>query len=144
YVAVLREHGLGVELLAGHRMAHVLDGHELPVIRGRGDAEVGGQTRAGDDERVVARRQEGGWESREQATAVVLDPRRLTVHRSPGADDAGAVRRADALMTQADAQDRDRRPEPPHHVGGDPGVARSTGSRRDDDVRRPESLDLLV
>src|SRR5437588_1169711 len=73
HVAVLREHGLGVELQADHRMAHVLDGHDLPVIRGRGDAEVGGQTRAGDDERVVARRQEGGWESGERATDVGLD-----------------------------------------------------------------------
>src|SRR5205814_7016064 len=75
------------------------------------DAQLGGEPRAGDDERVVARRLERVREAGEQTTPVVADAGRLAVHRTPGAHDAGTVRGADALVPQAYAEDGDRRPE---------------------------------
>src|SRR2546428_694767 len=73
----------------------------------------------------------GAWRSR---------PRR----RPRGARDAGTVRGAEPLVPEARAEDGDRRPEPPHDVRRNPRFARRTGPRGDDDMRRPESLDLLV
>src|SRR5690348_15078665 len=93
---------------------------------------------------MVARRRERVRETGEQAAPVVADARCLTVHRTPCAHDAGAVGGADALMSQAHAEDRDCRPEAPHDVGRDAGLPRRTRSGRDDDVRGPECLDLLV
>src|SRR2546425_10621425 len=75
---------------------------------------------------------------------VVADAGRFAVHRTPGAHDAGTVRGADALVPQAYTEDGDRRTEPPHDVRRNPRLARRTGPGGDDDMRRSESLDLLV
>src|SRR5205807_7539160 len=143
-VARLGVHGLRVKLQPGHGVARVPDGHDRPVLGAGRDAQLGGEPRAGDDERVVARRLERVREAGEQTTPVVADAGRLAVHRTPGAHDAGTVRGADALVPQAYAEDGDRRPEPPHDVRRNPRFARRTGPRGDDDMRRPKSLDLLV
>src|SRR5688572_20782506 len=125
-------------------MPYVLDGHDLAVLRGGGDPELERQPRAGDDARVVPRRLEGSGEAREQAAIIVLNARGLPVHRPPGAHNPRSVCRADALVAEADAEDRRRGPEAPNHVRGDPRFPGRTGPRRDDDVGGPESLDLLV
>src|SRR6267154_2472450 len=72
-----------------------------------------------------------------------MDPGRFPVHRPPGAHDTGAVGGADALMPQAHAEDRDRRPEAPHDVGRDAGLPRRAGPGGDDDMRRLQHLDSL-
>src|SRR5207302_9326521 len=64
--------------------------------------------------------------------------------RTPGAHDAGAVGGPDALVPQAHAKNGRVRAETPNHVRGDPRFAGRAGPRRDNDMRRPESLDLLV
>src|SRR5438034_11374337 len=66
------------------------------------------------------------------------------MHRPSGPDDPRAVGGADALVAEADAQDRRRRPEPPHDVGRDPRFAGRTRPGGDDDMRRPERLNLLA
>src|SRR6266404_640938 len=71
-----------------------------------------------------------------------MDPGRFPVHRPPGAHDTGAVGGADALMPQAHAEDRDRRPEAPHDVGRDSGLPRRAGPGGDDDMRRLQHLDF--
>src|SRR5256885_8358226 len=45
---------------------------------------------------------------------------------------------------QASPEEGDRRPDPPHDVRRNPRLARRTGPGGDDDMRRSESLDLLV
>jgi hypothetical protein len=64
------------------------------------------------------------------------------MQRPPGAHDIASVRGSDALMPEAHAENRDGRPEPPHDVGGDAGLDRSAGARREDDMARRERLDL--
>src|SRR5262249_27306455 len=64
--------------------------------------------------------------------------RRLAVMRTPGPNDVATVRRADALMTKADAQDRDRRAEAAHDIRRDAGLHRCARTWRENDVTRGE------
>ena len=77
--------------------------------RRRRSRDESGMRLALDDQRVVAhdlhrRRQPG-----EDAGSVVADLRRLAVHDPVGAHDVSAVRLADRLVSEADAERRDRR-----------------------------------
>ena len=56
---------------------------------------------------------------------------------------SAAVGRADALVAEADAENRRRRSEAADEIGRDPGLGRRARSRRNDDVRRRERLDLV-
>src|SRR5437867_9991098 len=66
------------------------------------------------------------------------------MHRPTRPDDPRAVGGADALVAEADAQDRGCRSESPHYVGRDSRLAGRAGSGGDDDMRRLERLNLLV
>ena len=76
------------------------------LARPRADLELVRQPLLRDDERVIARGDERLGQPLEHAAAVVLDRRRLAVHRRGGADDRAAEHRADRLMPEADAEDR--------------------------------------
>ena len=61
-------------------------------------------------------------------------------NRSPN---PGSIRGADALMTQADTQDRKARPIPPYDIDGNSSFSGRAGTGRQDDVCRSEFLDLV-
>ena len=81
------------------------------LLRPRRHLELGRQPLLGDDQRVIARRDERPGDAGEHAAAVVLDRRRLAVHRHARAHDRAAEHRADRLVPEADAEDRRRLPE---------------------------------
>src|SRR5262249_55594645 len=70
--------------------------------------------------------------------AVVMDPRCLAMHDPIGPHDPGAQGVPDALMTQADSQERDPRSEPRDHLAGDPRSQRSARASRADPPARPD------
>ena len=89
----------------------VAQAHDRAVLlRPRRHLELGRQPGLGDDQRVVPRRDERPGEPAEHAAAVVLDRRRLAVHRDAGAHDRAAEDRADRLVPEADAENRRRLP----------------------------------
>jgi hypothetical protein len=126
-----------VELHAHDRMLAVHHRHDLAVVeRARHDAKRGRQTGRIDHQRVIPRDLERRRHAFEDAAAVVLDPRRLAVHRLPGTNDVAAVGLADALMSEAHAEDRCTVTEAAHDVGGNARLVRGAGAGRDDDVAR--------
>src|SRR3954451_13721177 len=85
-LAVRRQHRLGMELDALARQLAVTDRHH-GVARPRRHLKRGRQLRV-HDERVVAAGHERGFEAAEDRPAVVLDGRRLAVHRLAAHDPA--------------------------------------------------------
>src|SRR2546428_11643542 len=72
----------------------------------------------------------------------MVDGRRLPVPGMTSADHLAAHGRAEALVAQADAEDRHPGAEAHDQVVGDPRLARRAGPRGDDDVARGQGGDL--
>ena len=131
---VLGADRLGMELQAPLRPLAVGDRHQDPVA-GPGDALQRRRQRLLDAERVVADDLELARQAGEDARVLVGDGADPAVHRLRGVDDLGAVHRAEALVAEADAEQRhlgvaDR-------VGADAEVLLAVGvagPRRDHDV----------
>ena len=81
-----------------------------------------------------------GWQAAEDAAAAVVDRADLAVHHVPRPLHRGAVRLADALVPEADAQNRDIRTERPHNIHGDARLVRRARSGRNDDLLWPKPL----
>src|SRR5262249_19868413 len=97
-----------MELHAVNREPPMANAHDDAVLLGaRGDLELGGKSIFRNDKRVIPRGHERPIESMEDSTAVVLDRRRLAVHRHRRAHDRAAEHRADGLVSEAYAEDRD-------------------------------------
>ena len=132
-----------MELHADSRLVPMDDGHDLAVLaRGRYPKDIRETVRS-DHERVVARHVEWRRHAGEYAGAVVGHARDFPVHGAAGAHDAGAVRGADALVTEADAEDRDRGAKAADDIGRDPGLGGRAGAGRQDDVRGGRRRDLI-
>ncbi len=132
--AVLARDGLRMELHAPLRPVPVPHPHHHPVGGGRGDLE-GLRQRLGGAQRVIADRGELPRQSGEQVAAVVADPIGIAVPGSGRGGDRPARREHDALMSQADPEQRQIRllDQPP----GDaeiPWHIRPSGTGGDDDV----------
>src|SRR5919205_3443609 len=130
--AGLGEDGLGVELHALGGQLAVAQGHDDAAAAG-GDLEGGGHV-VGHDQGVVSAHGERRVEPGEQRAAVVLDRRRLAVHRDVP-DDAPAERLGQRLVAQADPE----RPhaglgEAAHGLERDPGLVGRARPGRDDDA----------
>src|SRR3954467_9000981 len=96
-----------MKLHPGHRILAVFDGHDLAVVASRGrHPERGRYGSRRDDERVIPCDLDRRWQPGEQAGAVVRDQRGATVDGASGSGDWTAVRRADALMAEAHAENR--------------------------------------
>src|SRR3954467_11676772 len=81
-LALARENRLGMELHAVHRPRAMPQAHDGGVLaRPRRHFELGRQRLLGNHERVIPRRLERSGDPAEHAAAVVLDGRRLAVHR---------------------------------------------------------------
>src|SRR5258705_1934210 len=128
-MALAREDGLGVELLALDGMAAMSQANDLPVVRARGDLEVGGQARLEHDQRVVARRLEPRRQAPEDAVAVVRDRGGLPVHLPLRSRDRAPEGLADRLMAEADAEDRHAGVEAADQLERDAGTVRIAGTR---------------
>ena len=63
------------------------------------------------------------------------------MHRAAGAVDDAAVGVPDALVAEADAEDRDARPEALDHRVADAGLERAAGAGGEDDVGGRQRLD---
>src|SRR3954463_6699532 len=134
-LAVRGEHGLGMELDAGRGQLAVAHRHQHPAAPRR-RLEPLGQLRLA-HQRVVAPDGERAGQPLEQAAAVVLDLRRLSVHGHV-AHHPAAVRLGQRLVAEAHAERRDPRlGEAPHRLDGDPGLVRGAGPGRDDDAVPP-------
>ena len=117
--------------------------HDLPLGGLSGDLEAGGQRVALDDERVIARGVEGIGHPGEEVFAIVLNGRGLPVHHPVVHDDFAAERVSDALMAEADAEERELRAERADDVVGQPGFAGRAGAGRDEDALGPHVADLV-
>ena len=89
------------------RQGAVAQAHDHAVGRGGRHLELVGHRVGAHHERVVARGHEGVGEPGEEALAVVVDLRGLAVHQVRGRHDVAAEGLADALVAEADAQQRD-------------------------------------
>src|SRR5262245_29895222 len=74
----------------------------------------------------------------------MTDRRRLAVHLRLGARDRGAVRLADHLMTETDAEDRRGGTEPPDDLERHAGLIGVAGSGRDHHALRLERGDRVA
>src|SRR4051812_41206370 len=126
------EHRLGVELDAEGRQLAMAHGHQHAAAA-RGGLELAGQVLV-DHEAVVAGHLERVRKPVEQPFAVVLDLRRLAVHRHVP-HDAPAERLPERLVAEADAKRRHAGlREATHGLDRDPGLVRRAGAGRDDDA----------
>ncbi len=101
-----------MELHALDRQGFVAHAHDFVdvAVRGLGPGGDVQAIRGGgfvDDQGMIAHHGEGAGQAGEYALPPVVDLGGLTVHDVPGADDVSAEGLADALVAQADAQDRD-------------------------------------
>ena len=118
-----------MELDAFERIALVAHSHDLILIGPGDDLELVRQRAGLDHQAVISRRLERVGKAAIDPPAVVMDPRRLAVHDPAGSDDLGAQGMSDALMAQADAQERDPGREPRDDVVRDPGLVRACKAR---------------
>src|SRR6266478_8493303 len=125
-------------------IAPMAQAHDLAVLGPGRDLERVRHRLAHDRERVVTRGDEGVAEAREDPAAVVTDRRGLAVHLRLCARDRGAVRLADRLVPQADAEDRRRGAEPPDDVERHARLVGIAGSGRDHDALGLERDDRLA
>ena len=105
-MAVFGEDALGVELHAPNGQLLVPQAHDFSFFSFGGDFQAIRQRVAFDDERVVARGDEGGGDVFEKVVAVVCHGGGFAVHHPVVDDDFAAESLADALVPEANAHDR--------------------------------------
>src|SRR5690348_3629995 len=145
-LALLRQHRLGMELHAVRRVLGVTEAHDDAVMRPGGDDELGRDARALDDQGVVPGGLERLAHAGQDAAVVVVDPGRLAVRRLV-AHDLATEHLADALMTEAHAEDRHLAAERADGVVGDACVVRRARTWGDHDAVEPRQLvhgDLVI
>ncbi len=113
------------------------DRHHVTARRERRDDERRA-VRHLDGQRMVATDPERARQAGKQAATVVDDRRCPAVHRLPGRHDARPEGGADALVAEADAEDRQLAGERPHRLDGDARLAGTAGTGADDDRLRFE------
>src|SRR4051794_37242771 len=109
-----------MKLYPMHRMLNMLDGHDLAVLGSRCHSQHRGHRSRRNDQRVIPSRQEWARQAGEEPGTLMMDAGCLSMHRSTGSHNLGTVGRADALVSKADAKNRDGWPELAHHIGGNP------------------------
>jgi len=95
----------------------------------------------GDDEGVVAGGHEGLGQATEDPRAAVVDLRGLPVHQGGRRDDPPAEDLPDALVAEADAEDRDRAAQGGDHLHGDAGVV---GTARPGEIKMASGASALM
>src|ERR1051326_41870 len=86
--------------------------HDLALGFGLGgDLQAIGNRIAFDDQRMIPSRVERLWHAGEDFLVVVMNGRSLSMHEPVGANDFAAENMADALMTEANSEKWNLRPE---------------------------------
>src|SRR6218665_1402859 len=130
-VAMLGQDAFGVELHALDRQRLVAHAHDLAVFGPGRDFEHLGATGALDGQRVVAVDRELPGQAGEQALLRGVDDAGFAVHQLPGPHDGAAERGADALVTQAHAQNRQLAGKMPDRRHRNAGLGRGAGAGRE-------------
>src|SRR5690606_6731222 len=112
------------------------------AIGPRGDFEAVGQRLARDHQRVVTRGVEVVRQTGEHTTALVPDARGLAMHDGLGPHHLAAVALAQALVTEADAENRRARAQLADQLDRNTGLVRRARPWRDHDAFRRQRLDL--
>src|SRR5437016_1633875 len=120
----------------------VLQSHDFAFRCFGRDLEARWQSFAPDDKGMVTRRLERIGKLGENAGVVVPDRRSFSMHQALRRDDLAAENRADALMAEADAEDRHLRAELANDFVADPSVLRPARARRDADSFRTQRFDF--
>ena len=128
-LAYLGHNRLRVKLDTLNRKPAVTQSHNDAVCCSGADLEAVGQAITHYRQGVVANGGEGVGQTLKEPPAVVVDKRGLAVLDFTGAADPGPVAVADALVSQADAQDGEPAPELTDNLIGYAGLLRSTRSR---------------
>src|SRR6185295_5148230 len=129
-LALAGENRFRMELDTVDRPGAVPEPHDVRVLaRPRRDLEFRRQTLFSDHERVISRSDERPRDAPEQSLAVVLDRRRLAVHRYARAHHVATEHRADRLVSKADAENRRRLPETADHIHRHAGGLRASRPR---------------
>ena len=127
----VNRHGL---MPHSHDLSSFVTGDDLEALRQRIRCS---------DQRMIARYQGLFRQTLEQRLfGIHLDDALLAVHELLRVLDAAAERLADGLMTEAHAEDGDAAAEPAYHFLADARILRIAGTRRKDDMRGVQSLDL--
>ena len=117
-----------------------------PSLGGRRDVEHRRQRLALDRQRVVADHREPLGQRRVDAAAVGRDDVGLAVHLPLRADDLAAERRADRLVAEADAEDRQLAGEGPDRVDADARLGRRARPGREHErvgLQRGDAVDVI-
>src|SRR5271157_5583918 len=142
-LAHLRENGFRMELDALYGIFCVPHAHNDAVLGLARYFETVGTRLALDDEAVVARGNERIGNVRVDLLAVVVDLRHLAVHEIGSAHDDAAERRADGLMSQAHAEQRNFRTECCNDLHGNPRFGRRARPGRDNDCFGGKRADFV-
>ena len=146
-LARIREDGFGVELDAFDRMTLVTKAHNkvaaARVRAGGGDLQAVGQSVGLDDQGMVTRGGERVGETLKNGPAIVGDLAGLAVHDFRRKPHLAAEGLPEALVAQADAENRQTAGEFADQLQADARLRRRLRPRRDDDALGPEGFDLV-
>jgi len=142
-LSALGEDRFGVKLHPFYGPAPVAHAHNDIVGSPRADAEIRGQSVRIYDQRVVAHGRERVFQRSIDGPRIMEDFGHLTVHDLRRADDLASEGCPNALVSQADTEDRGRLTEAADHVAGDAGLFGSAWAGGDDDLTGFEPFDLF-
>jgi hypothetical protein len=131
-----------MELHAVQRKLAMLQPHDFTVITFGGDLEGFRQRVPAHDQRMIAGRLQRLRDIFEEAALTVADRGRFPVHQFFGADDFSAEDLRQALMTQANAQDRRTLSQNSNDLGTDPGIFGASWTWRNADAFGTKLRDL--
>ena len=116
------------------------EGHDLAAI-GAGN-DFGGRRARGYDQRVVTARHKRVRQIGEKARGIMMDGGGDAVHGFCCAGDDGAERLADALVAEANAEDRDFAGKSADNIERGACLVRAAGAGREDDRVRREACEF--
>src|SRR5206468_11867899 len=102
FVAGTGQDGFRMELHAFDAKGAVAKSHDLSLRGLRRDFQTGGERRAPDDQRMVARRFKRAGQIAKDRLLIMTDHGRLAMHQTFGADQLPAQGLSDALITTTD------------------------------------------
>src|SRR5918993_1083511 len=124
-VPLAGQHGLGVELHPVNRAGAMAQSHDDPLLARAGrDFELLGQPLFRDDQGVIPAGGERFTDAAEDTTAIVLDDRRLAVHRDRRTHHAAAEGCPNRLVPETHPEHGDFVAQPANHVEGEPRMFR--------------------
>ena len=132
-----------MELHAPDRQSLMAHAHDLAFLGLGCDLEAIRQRVPLDDERMVACRGKGIWHAFEKILTIVLNHRSFAMHHAVIDDDICSKGVTDALMAQANTENRNFLAELSDDVVGETGFVGRTGPGRHEDPLRVQRFSLV-